>query len=170
MKHGIVALLLVGITGCAISTGPLAPEGDPTPSGAETEPAPNPVAGTVVTTEPDIGGELQNARQTMDRMGSLAAALRAYHSDNGSYPVASSARQLVQILSPRYVESLEPTDAWGQPLRYERRNAGQSYVLVSTGSDREADLTTWDADQELTDPVEDIVIRDGQFTRTWPRE
>lgn len=169
MNRTVVALLLVGLSGCAISTGPLAPEGDPTPSGAELSPPPNPVAGTIVTTEPAIGGDLQNARRTSDRMAAIAAALQAYHSDHGSYPVATSARQLIQILSPAYVETLESADAWNQPLRYERRRQGQSYVLVSSGSDREADLTTWDLDQELTNPADDIVIRDGVFTRGWPR-
>ena len=169
-RSALATLMLIAMSGCAISTGPLAPEGDPTPSGAELSPAPNPVAGMESGEEQDFGADLQKALQTSDRMAALAAALRAYHSDNGSYPVASNARELAQILAPRYVESLESTDGWKQPFRYQLRDGGQSYVLVSPGSDNVADESSWEVSADLTNPSQDIVVRDGAFVRAWPRD
>lgn len=171
MRTLAVSLLLIPLAGCAVNSGPLAPEVEPTHSEAEPTPAPDPIGADLLEPRPSVGQlDLQHPRQTMDRMAAIAAGLSAYRSDTGSYPVAASSRQLVQILSPRYVESLEPVDAWERPFRYELRQQGQSYVLASAGADGEVDATTWDTPATLSDPAGDLVVRDGQFIRSWPRE
>lgn len=163
----IVAVL--AFSGCAISRGPLAPEGDPTPSGAESTPAPNPIAGTVETDDDPINSaDLQNARETMARMQALNAAIAAYRDANGHYPRVSSVSQLAAALASSPDERPETSDAWGRPLRYEVRSGGDSYVLASSGADGNAAASTWDTPATLSDPDDDIVYRDGAPLRIWP--
>lgn len=166
MRRTLIALMMIPFLACAISGGPLDPEGDPTPSGAETTPPPDPIAGTIAR-EPEAldTGDLSRVRQTMTTIESLGARLARYHEVHGRYPDAHSTRELAAILGERD----DFIDGWGRPLRYELRNDGRSYVLASMGADGDVVTSEWETAATLSNPAHDIVYRDGRWIRSWPR-
>lgn len=166
----IVPLLALSLCACAISTGPLAPEGELTPSGAEPTPPPNPVAGTL-TEKPqaDYGADIQKARLSIDRMAQLVAGLAAYQRDNGAYPRVDTARDLRIAIVPTYLDDVPTADGWNRPFRYQATDDGRGYLLISAGSDGEFDQQSWSVERELSNPADDIVFRTGVPFRVWPR-
>lgn len=166
MNRSLIALLAIPFFACAIAGGPLDPEGDPTPSGADANPTPDPVAGTVLTDPEAIDtGDLSRVRQTMNVIESVGAKLASYHAEHGRYPDTISISELAGLLSEN--ESL--VDGWGRPLRYEVRSNGSSYVLASMGADGDVVTSEWETAATLSNPAQDIVYRDGRWIRSWPK-
>lgn len=112
--------------------------------------------------KPVIVDDVYHAITTVRDMYSVGVALEAYHQDNGRYPAAD----LRTALEPVYVRRLELSDAWGTELKYLVDPQGRDYRLVSAGSDRKFDESTWEHPALLTSSAEDAVFA-GHFVRKW---
>jgi Type II secretion system (T2SS), protein G len=66
-------------------------------------------------------------------METIATALEAFKRERGAYIESKSEAQLIDFLSPRYLERVIRVDAWHQPYEYE--GSRNSYVLRSSGPD-----------------------------------
>ena len=107
-----------------------------------------------------------HAVTAMRGMNSLGIAIEAYARDHGSYPAVATVEELRSLLQPSYAANLETRDAWGTELRYVPRPKEGSYVLVSAGSDRAFDESTWSEPAVSTDSKSDAVFSGG-FVRKW---
>jgi type II secretory pathway pseudopilin PulG len=104
---------------------------------------------------------------TRRTMFALGAYLEAYKRKKGSYPPGRSMKDVQQALFPEFTSDVEKTDWWGTELRYIAAPDGKSYTLVSAGSDRTFDESSWDQRGPLASADDDAVLRDGVFIRMW---
>jgi len=105
----------------------------------------------------------QKMIETFGRLQIVDEAIRSHVEHGGSPPSQASAdvEELLKDLGPS--GALLPTkDAWGRPLRYERRDAGWS--LTSLGAKGKRGPSS---DGPSRDYVDDLVIRDGS-PFAWP--
>lgn len=58
-------------------------------------------------------------------------------------------------------------DAWGNAYVYRPHPGGESYDLISAGSDGKLEPKSWDTGMNDGEFPEDGVIRSGQFHRSW---
>lgn len=90
---------------------------------------------------PNLLTAMQRSKQkrTIAGIRSIAVAVEAYKTDNGSYPSATSIDALAPLISPKYISKVPPIDGWGHPLMYfcyeqqDGRCAG--FVVGSAGKD-----------------------------------
>lgn len=89
-------------------------------------------------------------RTTAD-MRAIAAALEAFHREHGSYVLATTGRDLMDKLAPKYIDRLVRLDAWSHEFEYDGGPSG--YRLASSGPDGKPDT------------ADDIVYQNGKQTR-----
>jgi type II secretory pathway pseudopilin PulG len=98
-------------------------------------------------------------KRTMADLRSMGAAIEAYSTEHGAYPVAPDLETLCAQLQPACAGGL-PRDGWGHPLR--ASSDGTSYELISPGKDgvfqgcREKRIERFD---------DDVCFADGEFTQ-----
>jgi hypothetical protein len=107
---------------------------------------------------------------TMADIRSIATACEAYGIDNSVYPGPTGGyvdvTWLLDHVQPVYIRELPFVDGWGNGLLY--WSDGESYVVLSTGSDGVRDWQHGDDTSGTSDnPARDIVFRNGVFHR-WP--
>ncbi len=126
--------------------------------------------GTVVAATLDLQSrivdDVYHAITTVRDMYSLGVSLEAFRLDNKRYPNVKSSVELKAALQGRYAAVLATDDAWGTPIKYVPTADGQSYRLVSAGSDRSFNEASWDQAGILTDSKEDAVYSQ-HFIRKW---
>lgn len=106
------------------------------------------------------------AQRTSFTMRQLSILLEAYATDHNRYPAARDNAHMIELLRPYgTLDSL--ADAWGTELRVVMSNDGAVTEIVSAGSDREFDPTSWATHGNLTDTRADAVLRKGEFVRLW---
>jgi hypothetical protein len=106
---------------------------------------------------------------TMSHMRTLAIAIENFAVKNTHYPVANSADEIWNMLKADYLPAGAPADAnrdgWGSPLSI--RTTSVDYQIVSAGSDRMFDESSWSREGRLTTSAEDIVYKNGRFMCIW---
>lgn len=106
---------------------------------------------------------VQGGRQmhSVRDMRSIGLAMEAHARDHGSYPVTDDIDELASFLEPRYLESMQRSDAWGRPFRV--LADGRRYAIQSAGADGvfEDDPTAG----ALRDFNADIAYANGRFTQ-----
>lgn len=81
--------------------------------------------------------------------------------------VANSLRGARKL--PKKLRS-EPKDVWGTSLRYIRSDDGASFLLISAGSDRKFDQSSWSGpDGKLASSSEDAVMKGNNKAAGWLR-
>ena len=101
-------------------------------------------------------------KRTMDDMRDVATASEAYATDTNKYPEVQGYEGLRQVLSPTYIRSVPPTDAWGRPFAYLVSADKQHYRFASAGPDGKFDPASLQIGKK---PVQsdDIIFEDGSF-------
>lgn len=96
-----------------------------------------------------------------------------------AYPARVTMRRMRQVAnglrgSRRLPEKLrgEPKDAWGTPFRYERSSDGETFTLISAGSDQKFDEASWtEPEGRLSLSSDDCVMYGNKkaagFHRLW---
>ena len=93
---------------------------------------------------PNLSDALQKAKQkrTLADLGQVSRVLEEYRSQEGSYPAAETADELLASLSAAgFVEGFTVTDGWGNPISYRCWEAGGTdgpctdFLLTSAGAD-----------------------------------
>jgi hypothetical protein len=115
---------------------------------------------------PSVVDDMYHAVTTMRDVNSFGVALEAYWKDHKAYPSASSAAECLKFLVPNYAAHLESRDAWGSDIQYLPTPDRQDYRLVSAGSDRKFDESSWGMQGTFTDSKQDAVFS-GHFLRKW---
>lgn len=110
--------------------------------------------------------DMYHAVTTLRDVNSLGIAIEAYRLDHKEYPRVATAAELVKLLAPIYAAHLESQDAWGTEVKYMPAPDHQDYRLVSAGSDRRFDETSWSSPGVFTDSKQDAVFS-GHFARKW---
>ena len=116
--------------------------------------------------QPVLVDDVYHAITTVRDMHSLGVSLEAYYADHKRYPAADASSELKPILQGRYTTILATEDAWGTPIKYLVSADGLSYRLVSAGSDRTFNESTWKQTGISTDSRDDAVYA-HHFTRKW---
>jgi general secretion pathway protein G len=85
---------------------------------------------------PGLLTSLDKAKQVSTAMllSGFGKTLELYNSDNGVYPVATSAAELIPLLNP-YSDSLKPNDEWKHPVGYTVSTAQDEYTIECFGKD-----------------------------------
>jgi hypothetical protein len=107
---------------------------------------------------------------TLMDMRALQTTIEAYAVDHSTYPMAKSMAELRALVEPIYIAKTPMADAWGTEFRYAVSSDGKDYRLVSAGSDRVFDESTWDVPGFLDSSKDDTVLRsvDGPASkREW---
>ena len=115
-----------------------------------------------------VPSDAERARWTMSDMRTLATAIEAYAVDHKAYPAAATIEALVPSIQPSFMKKAPTVDAWGHAFAYVPAADGQSYRLVSAGSDGKTDPTSWALAGPLSSFDEDAVLESGSITRPWP--
>ena len=121
-----------------------------------------------ITAIPYLPTDAERARWTMSDLRSLATAVEAFAVDHKTYPSASNLEELIPLIQPSYIRKAPAADAWGHSFVYVRAADGESYRLVSAGSDGKTDPTSWETAGTLKSFDEDAVVDAGSLTRPWP--
>jgi hypothetical protein len=95
---------------------------------------------------------------TLMDMRAIQTAIEAWAVDHGVYPKAATMAELRDLVQPLYIARTPLTDAWGTEFRYVVSSDGQSDRLVSAGSDRVFDESSWSASGFLSDSKQDAVL------------
>ncbi|MBV8517485.1 MAG: type II secretion system protein GspG [Acidobacteria bacterium] len=103
---------------------------------------------------------------TLSDMRSVQMAVDAYWADHNAYPVAATMAELQHALEPVYIAHLPAKDFWGTEFRYVVARDGKSYRLVSAGSDRKFDESSWSA-YGLTSASSDDAVLASDHERQW---
>jgi Type II secretion system (T2SS), protein G len=118
-----------------------------------------------------VPSDAERARWTMSDMRSLATAIEAFASDKNnkqhSYPNAATIEALIPLIQPTFMKKAPTSDAWGHTYAYVPAADGQSYRLVSGGSDGKTDPASWGTPGPLTTFDQDAVLESGSLTRPW---
>ena len=106
---------------------------------------------------------------TLMDMRAIQTAIEAYAVDHATYPMAKTMAELRDLVQPIYVARTPMTDAWDTEFRYIVSADGKSYRLVSAGSDRVFDESSWGRPGFLSDSKEDTVLSSegGAGSRGW---
>ena len=130
------------------------------------------MAGILVIAVPDLLNAMQRSRQkrTVADIQAIASAVEAYAVDRHHYPPP---RSLKESLVPAYIAMLPSNDVWANPIRYQCWNSSGSgpcneYAIGSGGRDgafRRDDLKTYTGAEASSNFNDDIVLRNGRFTR-----
>lgn len=112
--------------------------------------------------------DAERARWTMSDMRSMATAIEAYLKDHKACPPATMLEALVPLIQPSYMRKAPTIDAWGHAYVYVPAEDGQSYRLVSGGSDGTTDPASWGTAGPLPKFEDDAVFDSGSMTRPWP--
>lgn len=110
--------------------------------------------------------------QTAAAMYEAGAGIEKLWREKGAMPKLESGADLSRAVFGNEAWEEGLLDAWGTPFHIQADPAKSSYVIVAAGSDRTFDRTTWNARAETELSADDIVFRDGQFTRSsinWAR-
>ena len=127
------------------------------------------ISAASLAAEPYLPTDSERARWTMSDMRSLATAIEAYAVDHHkAYPLAATFEALVPLVQPSYMKKAPTADAWGHAYAYAPASDGQSYRLVSAGSDGMTDPSSWGAAGPLSNFDDDAVLQSGSITRPWP--
>jgi len=78
----------------------------------------------------------EKIRRTTILLKQLANALTAYRRERGGFAETEDIAQLLDFLSPIYINRPPRFDLWGQEFRY--RGTATSYRLISSGPDRKS--------------------------------
>ena len=107
--------------------------------------------------------------RTLLEMRSVAIALSAYLIDNPTLPDdLASIDQVRPLIEPMYIGKAVLEDAWGTSFRVWVGPDGKAFRLVSAGSDREFDETSWSRAGLLAASGDDAVISSSRAeTREW---
>ncbi len=126
------------------------------------------LAGDITTRNRKLVDRSGMAMHTIGEMRTVQIVLEAYKIDHKEYPVAASMEELRKLAEPIYVRTLPLRDAWGNELRYVRGADGQSYQLISAGSDRTFAPETWKSPGLLQSSKDDCVFNaDDALDREW---
>ena len=87
----------------------------------------------------------------------LQTAVEAYAIDKRHYPVAQSITELKSLVQPTYIVTTPLTDNWDTGFRYVLSADGKSYQIVSAGSDKVFDDSSWESPGLLESSKEDAV-------------
>lgn len=71
--------------------------------------------------------------ETSTQLAALNEALERYSREQGSLPEVETFEELIDVISPRYLQTVIRIDAWWNPFRYER--SGEQFRLRSAGPD-----------------------------------
>lgn len=96
--------------------------------------------------------------QTLSSMRGIQTAVEAYAVDHHAYPKAKTMGDLQALVQPNYIANTPMTDAWGTPFRYLVSADGQTYRLVSAGSDKAFEEKSWSSPLFLSDSEGDAVL------------
>ncbi len=75
----------------------------------------------------------EKIKRTRERLSALGGAISGYYRDQGYYPRARDIVELLDLLTPRYINKAERDDLWSTYLQYS--SDGNSYRLQSLGPD-----------------------------------
>jgi uncharacterized protein DUF2059/type II secretion system (T2SS) protein G len=117
--------------------------------------------------------DAQPWKRTMDDLRAIATAAEAYATDENKYPAVRSYDDLGIVLSPTYIRTLPPADAWGTPFAYLVSADRQHYRFVSAGADQRFEpesLLIEDVPAEFQGRLTagqdaDIIFQDGTFVQ-----
>jgi general secretion pathway protein G len=116
-----------------------------------------------------------NQKQTMGDLRSIGTAVDLYSIDCKTYPICNDIDELAELLQPNYMRIVPKLDGWGNPFKYEVKNDGKDYCLISRGKDGVQDVFFQDpldiyslVPQAFDGFDHDIVFCDGQFIY-WPQ-
>jgi hypothetical protein len=112
--------------------------------------------------------DAERARWTMSDMRSLATAIEAYATSHKAYPAAATFAEVVALIQPNYMKKAPANDAWGHAFVYVVGPNGESYRLVSAGSDGTTDPSSWGTVGVLSSFDDDAVLDAGSVVRPWP--
>ena len=104
---------------------------------------------------------------TLIAMRSLQTAVEAYAIDKHQYPVAQSITELKSLVQPTYIVTTPLTDKWGTEFRYVLSADGKSYRIISAGSDKVFDDSSWGSPGLLESSKEDAVVSSNGRDREW---
>src|SRR5262245_31787721 len=78
----------------------------------------------------------EKVRRTNDLLRQIADGLGAYKTDRGQFVESDRIAELLDFLSPRYVNAPKRVDLWGKELEYQ--GSATTYRLISYGPDRKS--------------------------------
>ena len=106
--------------------------------------------------------------QTMGDLRSIGTAVDCYRVDFNAYPICNNIDGLQKVLAPFYI--IPKVDGWGNLFKYEVKNNGEDYCLISRGKDGVQDIfIPYEFDiysivpQSFDGFDHDIVFCNGQF-------
>ena len=107
--------------------------------------------------------------RTLLEMRSVAIALSSYLIDNPTLPTdLASIDQVRPLIEPMYIGKAVLEDAWGTSLRVWVGPDRKAFRVVSAGSDREFDETSWSQAGLLAASSDDAVISSSRAeSREW---
>ena len=111
----------------------------------------------------DDATDRARAAATRRQMQDLATAIEGYLTDYPTLPADFDA--MARGLEGTYLREVPKVDAWGTPFRYEGK--GKTYRIVSAGSDKKFDPTTWDTSLKTADTSADAVASNSGVMRVW---
>jgi hypothetical protein len=105
--------------------------------------------------------------QTYMAMKAVQTAIEAYGSQHNVFPKASSLAELRPLIEPAYIARTPMTDAWGTEFKYVVAADGQSYKLISAGSDKTFAPESWGNPALLSSSTDDAVLSSDSRDREW---
>ena len=115
-------------------------------------------AGELRDTRRKLADHWYQCIQTLSSMRGIQTAVEAYAVDHHAYPMAKTMDELRALVQPNYIANTPMTDAWGTPFRYVVSADGQTYRLVSAGSDKAFEEKSWSSPLFLSDSEGDAVL------------
>ena len=91
----------------------------------------------------------EKTRRTSALLKQFADGISAYKSQRGQFVEADNIGELLDFLSPRYLNAPQRLDLWGEELEF--RGSASGYRLVSSGPDRKSGTE------------DDLVVENGQL-------
>jgi TonB family protein len=131
------------------------------------------IAETRNTTGVAISLDVARAHQTMQSMALWGVLIDQYIAAHRSVPVRQTAEGLRKEMADdpwRMHDFLDDVDEWLTPFHFDLDAKARTYRIVSAGSDRKFDPTTWDLPLHSVDTADDIVLSNGRFVRSYDIE
>lgn len=98
---------------------------------------------------------------------SVQTAVEAYGVDHNVFPKAATMAELRALIEPMYIRTTPMTDDWGTEFKYVVASDGQSYKIISAGSDKTFAPETWNTPGLLSSSTEDLVFSSDSRDREW---